>query len=91
MLCLETIRNEVREFIICTFMPGSSPSELSDEDLLIEGGIIDSGGALEFVLFLEERYRISIPDEELLVENFATVNRVVDFITSKLEEKVAES
>jgi hypothetical protein len=47
----EELKEEVRKFIVTTYMPGANANSLSDDDLLIEGGIIDSGGALEFVLF----------------------------------------
>ena len=39
-------------------------------DPLLENGLLDSLGILEIVAFLEQEFRITITDEELLPENF---------------------
>lgn len=53
-----------------------------DEDLL-EQGIIDSLGILKLILFIEETYGIKIIDEEIVPENFQTLNVMVKFIEQK--------
>lgn len=53
-----------------------------DEDLL-GGGVLDSAGISETVIFLEERFDIEIVDDELVPENFQTINAMAAFATRK--------
>ncbi len=56
-----------------------------DEDLL-EQGIIDSLGIMRLVVFMEETYGIKVADEEIIPENFQTLNSMVNFIEQKLRK-----
>jgi len=58
----------------------------ADEDLL-EQGIIDSLGIMKLVLFMEDTYGIVVADEEVVPENFQTVNMMVKFIEQKIQNK----
>jgi len=81
----QTIRNEVRDFIISTFLARDNQKRLHDDDLLFESAVIDSAGAMTFILHLERYYGIEIRDEELFPENFASVNHVLHFLQGKLK------
>lgn len=85
----DLVEDEIRRFILTTYMPGEAEGALLADDLLFEGGIIDSGGALEFVNFLERRYRFRVRDDELFLENFATIERVVSFVLRRLAQERA--
>lgn len=79
------VTEATREFILSSFMPGDPDENLRDDDLLLEGGIVDSAGVMSLVFFLEERFGIQILDEELFAENFATVERIAAFVARKLD------
>jgi acyl carrier protein len=49
---------------------------LADEAPLLESGILDSLTLLRLVVFLEERFGITMGDADLLPENFASVNTI---------------
>ena len=76
-------RRAIRDFILATYMRGSAPDELADDDLLFESGIIDSTGAISLILFLEERFGITVADSELFPANFASIDRIDGFIQHK--------
>jgi acyl carrier protein len=57
-----------------------------DEDLL-EKGIIDSLGIMKLVVFIEETFGIEVIDEEIIPENFQTINMMVKFIEQKIQIK----
>lgn len=76
-------RAEIRNFIIDNFMMGMNPDELSDSDSLLDKGIIDSTGVLELVGFLEENYKFSVEDEELVPENLDSLDNLVKYIEKK--------
>ena len=75
----ETIRN----FVIENFLFGRNDEELSNDDEFLKMGIIDSMGVLELVGFLEEEFKITLDDEELVPENLDSVNRIVAFLERK--------
>jgi acyl carrier protein len=58
-------------------------SELRDADSLMLRGVIDSTGALEMILFLEESYEITVAEEEMVPENLDSVDKIVAFVDRK--------
>jgi acyl carrier protein len=73
---MEFIRNElVRDKTMENFGRG---------DNLIESGIIDSLGILRFVEYLEAKFSINITDEELIPENFESIEALESFIGQKI-------
>lgn len=85
----QSIRTEIKRYILANFLPGDEEQSLRDDDLLFESGIIDSAGAMTFVGFLEDHFGIAVLDEELFPENFATVSLIVEFVSRKLKNRPA--
>ena len=79
----ENVPEEIRRFVINSFLFGKDGADLSDDDSFLEKGIVDSTGILELIGFLEERFRIKVADEDLLPENLDSVNRVAAFVNQK--------
>jgi acyl carrier protein len=77
------IEEEVREFIVENFLFGQDDQALSDDDSLLDNGVIDSTGVLELIAFLEDRYQITVEDMELVPENLDSVSRLAGFIQRK--------
>jgi acyl carrier protein len=77
------IHTQIKNFITDNFMMGRDPEELTDSVSLLELGIIDSTGVLELVSFLEETYKITIEDDELIPENLDTIDRMYSYINRK--------
>ena len=61
---------------------------MSDASLLLQSGIVDSLGILELVAFIEQGFGITISDEELLPENFQTLEALTCFVRSKSGSEV---
>ncbi|QIN77844.1 acyl carrier protein [Rubrobacter marinus] len=57
--------------------------EVSDDEQLIENGVLTSLQTVELVMFLEDRFGVTVEDEELDEENFASVRTIADLVTSK--------
>lgn len=53
--------------------------EINDNDDLINLGL-DSLKAIEIVVSIEEKFQIEIDDEDLLVDNFASINCIENLI-----------
>lgn len=77
---------KIREFIFARF-PLAKARGLQDGSKLLEEGILDSLGVLELVNFLQDEHGVPIEDEELVPENFASVNAIAAFVETKLAAK----
>ena len=73
---------DVREFILKKF-PLARKQQVKDSDLLLENGMLDSQGVLEVVSFIEEKFSITVADEDMVPANFRTIDRIVDFVHTK--------
>lgn len=79
------IEQEIRNFVIQNFLMGSSEALNDDAPLL--GNVIDSTGVIELIVFVQERFTISVEDDEVMTENFGSLKNVVAFIEKKLRSK----
>jgi acyl carrier protein len=80
------IEHEIRTFLITNFLFGRADALRDDQSLL--GDVIDSTGAIELVAFLQERFAITVEDEEVVPENFDSLKSVVSYVDRKLSGKV---
>ncbi|MCK7528364.1 MAG: acyl carrier protein [Ignavibacteriales bacterium] len=58
--------------------------KLANDTPLFEKGIIDSTGVLELVAFIEDNFNITVTDEELVQENFSSLNAMKNFCNPKI-------
>jgi acyl carrier protein len=75
----------IRLFIVDNFLFGDG-NKLKSDTLLIEKGIIDSTGVLELVAFIEENFNLTIKDDELIQDNFASLSAIEKFLKIKLKQ-----
>jgi acyl carrier protein len=47
---------------------------------LFDAGIVDSAGLISFIAFIEKTFGLSIPDEDLLPENFVSIKAIANYI-----------
>ena len=50
---------------------------------LLESGILDSLSFLRLVVFLEERFEITMGEADLLPENFSSVNAICAYLRAR--------
>ena len=79
------IEQEIRSFLTKKFLFGRS--EALNDDLALLGNVIDSQGVIELIVFVQERFNITVDDEEVTTDNFASVKSTVAFIQEKLRGK----
>ncbi len=76
------VKSKIREYIIeSTF---EDVQNITDETLIFEEGVLDSMGLLFLIEFLKEEFNVTTNDDELVVENFESINKIVAFINNKL-------
>ena len=74
---------DIRRFIIEQTGWTEPATALTADYPLVENGVLDSLAIFQVVTFLEDRYQIEIDDEELVPENFETINDIVRIVTAK--------
>lgn len=74
---------KLREFITENFLFGSDEDGFKDDDSFLDNGIIDSTGVLELVSYIEEEFDMEVLDEELVPDNFDSLNKLVSYIKNK--------
>jgi acyl carrier protein len=50
---------------------------------LIDRGIIDSMSLVRLISFIEENYEIQVQDEDIVPENFSSLNKISSFIAER--------
>jgi acyl carrier protein len=80
---MDSIKEELRQYILSEFLPGEKPANLQDDTPLRTSGILDSVSTLRVVSFVEERYGIEVEAHEAGVENFDTISAIAAFVQSK--------
>jgi len=81
-MSVNTVSEQIKGFIMSHFALTRSRN-LGNDDLLLKNGILDSLGVLEMVTYLEQEFNIRVTDEELVPENFQTIECITAFIQKK--------
>jgi len=69
------------EYIKKELMKGRN-IDISPTDDLLGSGIIDSLGILQLVSFIEDRFNFQVPDEDVVFENFFSVEALTNYLQS---------
>ena len=77
------IELEIYKFVVDNFMFGQAAGLGNDESLL-QKGVIDSTGVLELVTFLQDNFKITVEDDEVIPANLETINGIVAYVSKKL-------
>ena len=59
--------------------------EFSDAESIVELGLLDSPGIIQFIIWLEEQYRISIAERDVTVENLGSVASAARFTARMID------
>jgi acyl carrier protein len=82
----EITRRIVFEIITSNGEVDEKPATFEDDDSLIDGGFIDSIGAVQLIEECVQNFDILIHPAELSLENFDTINKICEFVQLKLVE-----
>ena len=81
----ETLKRKLKELLVSGLrLQDTEPSAIADDQpIFVEGLGLDSIDALELVVLVEEKFHVSIPDEEVGRQAFASVSALVQFILNE--------
>lgn len=75
---MEEMKKIIQEYVVKEYV--EDDTEIGYDTPLISGGIVDSFSMVSLKRFLENKYKISIPDDKATPEAFDTVNKIVKLV-----------
>ena len=81
---MEDMREVVRTYVMNEYRE-EDDDPIDFDTPLISGGIVDSFSMVSLKRFLENKYKISIPDEKATPEAFDSVNKIVALVQGFLK------
>lgn len=74
---------QIKQFILSDLIKDGSATELDNDENLIDSGVVDSLGIMKLVAFLEKSFKVAVSDDEILLDNFETIDAIAGFLSSK--------
>lgn len=77
-----TLITEIQNFVLETSF--SDRDKITDTAYLFKDGYFDSMGFVSLIAFIEDKYKVKVNDDELMEENFETIQAIAGFVSKKL-------
>lgn len=74
--------DELRDLIRGTFLGGDTAIPLPADLDLVASGICDSFALLEMAMAIEQRSGLTIPDSDVTVDNFGSIDRITAYLAA---------
>lgn len=71
--------SEVRSYVVREMLHGDGRG-LDENSPLLEWGVIESLSMVSLIRFMEDRYGIKIPDDEIVPDNFANLTAIAALV-----------
>jgi acyl carrier protein len=79
-----SISQDVEKFLLTETAVDLCKESLNPDEDLLEQGIIDSLGLMRLVVFLEKTFAIEISDEDMVPENFQSLNTITKLVEQRM-------
>ena len=77
------VEKTLKAFVEENFLARRDKTELSYDESLLDGGLVDSAGIFELVGFVENKFGIQVEDTDIVPEKFESINSLANFVRSK--------
>jgi acyl carrier protein len=81
----------INDYISRELVQDSSLLPLSNATSLLETGVLDSLSLLKLVVFVQERFGITMDDVDLVPENFDSVDALCTYLRSRAGEGAGQA
>lgn len=79
-------KSEIRTFIEGNFVLDDEKAAISDDDNYFQLGFVNSLFAMKLVNFVEQKFDITVDNDELDLANFSTINNVLSLVDNKINK-----
>ena len=77
------MKNVLRTYIREELLDGRIYADLTDDDDLLTSELVDSLGMMSLVTFIEDRFDIRVPPEDVTIESFSTISAIVSYLEGR--------
>jgi acyl carrier protein len=77
------LEQDLERFVVETFGRRRGRPSIGPNEDLIGDGIIDSLGLTELVAFIEQRFGVTVDDDDVVIDNFRNIRSMESFIEGK--------
>jgi acyl carrier protein len=84
----EDYASRIRSYVFDNFVLRGDARDVPIEESLVDTGIVDSYGIVELATWLENEFKITIQDDELVREHFGSIVLMSKFIVRKQQQAV---
>jgi acyl carrier protein len=70
----------LKDFIVTELLDGGASGPLADDQDLLISGLVDSLGVVRMIAFIEQTMAVSVPVEDVTLENFQTIEKIASYI-----------
>ena len=74
----------LRQFMTTELLNGAQNGSLSDDDNLLMTGLVDSLGIMRLITFIEEKFGVHVPPEDVTIDNFLTINHITTYLEARI-------
>ena len=82
------INAQIRDFIAHNLLFSDNGFQYDDDDSFLQEGIVDSVGVMDLVSFVEDNFKVEVDDQEIVPDNFDSVNKLAQYVRGKLAVSV---
>ena len=79
-----SIEDNVKNYIAINLLFSNNGFKYSDDTSFLEEGIVDSQGVMELVMFVEDKFGITVDDMDIVPDNFDSVIQLSAYIRRKM-------
>lgn len=76
-------RTILKSFIETDLLAGQGGAQVGYGDDLLLSGLVNSLGVMRLVAFAQERFGVAIPAEDVIIENFQTIDAIAGYLQTR--------
>jgi acyl carrier protein len=76
------LHEQLRAYIADRFL-FDPQAKIEPDQSLMRSGVLDSTGAMDLVMYLEDTFKIKVADAELVPQNLDSINNLASFVQRK--------
>jgi acyl carrier protein len=77
------IESQLKDYIAKNLLFSNKGYTYSDDASFLEEGIVDSQGVMELVMFVEDKFKITVDDMDVTPDNFDSITRLASYVRRK--------
>ena len=77
------MKEEIKDYILQELLGNRTETNFSTDEDILSTGMIDSMDVMQLITFIENRFKIKIPPEDMVIENFMTIEAMEGYIEKR--------